>query len=174
METEIKSYLCRSVPVQKRVPKPLILHQGECSQGGAVMCRREEARQPHSGGCRVGLHVARVSALCTKREFPASEELLKRYMRLPSLVLRVTGDVTWRKRIAGLTGEVLRCPLVPLGVTLIYKASSEAISSCNGEEKRSLLASSLRIAADPEYLPHRKGKEKPQRVRRETRSHETS
>jgi hypothetical protein len=84
METKIKSYLCKSVLVQKGLPKPLIVHQGERSQGGAVMCRREEARQLHSGGCRVGLHVARVSALCTKREFPASEELLERFIRIPS------------------------------------------------------------------------------------------
>jgi len=77
METAIKSYLCRSVPVQKGLPKPLS-NQGGRSQGGAVMCRREEAGQLHSGGCHIGLYVARVSALCTKREFPASEELLER------------------------------------------------------------------------------------------------
>jgi hypothetical protein len=158
METKIKSYLCKSVLVQKGLPKPLIVHQGERSQGGAVMCRREEARQLHSGGCRVGLHVARVSALCTKREFPASEELLERFIRIPSPVLRVTGDVTWRKWIASSTGEVLRCPLAVHGVKLIYKASSEAIGICNGEEKSSLLASSLRMAADPEYLLEKEGK----------------
>jgi len=78
METAIKSYLCRSVPVQKELPKLLILCQGGRSQDGAVMCRREEAGQLHSGGCHIGLYVARVSALCTKREFPASEELLER------------------------------------------------------------------------------------------------
>jgi hypothetical protein len=37
--------------------------------------------------------------------------------------------------------------------TPIYKASSEKIGLCNGEEKISLIASSLRMAADPEYLP---------------------
>jgi hypothetical protein len=37
--------------------------------------------------------------------------------------------------------------------TPVYKASSEKIGSCNGEEKISLIASSLRMAADPEYLP---------------------
>jgi hypothetical protein len=37
----------------------------------------------------------------------------------------------------------------------------------------SLIASSLRIAADPEYLP-RKGKVKLQRVKKEFRSHGTS
>lgn len=84
METEIKSYLCGSVPVQKGLPKPLS-NQGERSQGGAVMCRREEAGQLHSGGCRVGLYVARVSALCTKREFPASEELLEGLIRFSPL-----------------------------------------------------------------------------------------
>ena len=77
METEIESYLCKSVLVQKGLPK-LPIYRRERSQGGAVMCRREEARQLHSGGCHVGLYVARVSALCTKREFPASEELLER------------------------------------------------------------------------------------------------
>jgi hypothetical protein len=110
METAIKSYLCRSVPVQKGLPKLLSFYQGERSQDGAVMCRREEAGQLHSGGCRVGLPVARVSALCTKRGFPAFEELLERLMRLPSPASRVTGDVTWRKRLVGSTGEVLRCP----------------------------------------------------------------
>jgi hypothetical protein len=108
METEIESYLCKSVLVQKGLPKPLI-HQRERSQGGAAMCRREEAGQLHSGGCRVGLQVARVSALCTKRGFPASEELLEGSIRLTPLVLRVMGDVTWRKRIVSSTGEVLRC-----------------------------------------------------------------
>jgi hypothetical protein len=49
METEIESYLCKSVLVQKGLPKPLI-HQRERSQSGAVMCRREEAGQLHSGG----------------------------------------------------------------------------------------------------------------------------
>ena len=110
METAIKSYLCKSVLVRKGLPKLLILYQRERSQDGAVMCRREEAGQLHSGGCRVGLPVARVSALCTKRGFPAFEELLERLMRLPSPASRVTGDVTWRKRLVGSTGEVLRCP----------------------------------------------------------------
>jgi hypothetical protein len=76
METAIKSYLCESVLVQKGLTK-LLRNQEERSQGGAVMRRREEARQLHSGGCRIGLYVARVSALCTKREFPASVELLE-------------------------------------------------------------------------------------------------
>jgi hypothetical protein len=174
METAIKSYLCRSAPVQKGLPKLLILYQGERSQDGAVMCRREEARQLHSGGYRVGLPVARVSALCTKREFPASEELPERSMRVPSPASRVTGDVTWGKRLVSSTGEVLRCPRF-LGETPTYKASSKMVGLRNGEEKRSLLASSLRMAADPEYLPFFwKGKVKPQRVRRDARSHETS
>ena len=76
METSIKAYLCESVLVQKGLSK-LLRNQEERSQGGAVMCRREEAGQLHFGGCRIGLHVARVSALGTKREFPASEELLE-------------------------------------------------------------------------------------------------
>ena len=108
METAIESYLCKSVLVQKGLSK-LPSYRRERSQGGAVMCRREEARQLHSGGCRAGLYVARVSALCTKREFPASEEFLEEPIRLSPLVLRVMGDVTWRKRIVSLTGEVLRC-----------------------------------------------------------------
>jgi len=108
METEIESYLCKSVLVQKGLPK-LPIYRRERSQGGAVMCRRVEARQLHSGGCHFGLHVARVSALCTKREFPAFEELLEVCHTVTPLVLRVIGDVTWRKRIVSLTGEVLRC-----------------------------------------------------------------
>jgi hypothetical protein len=36
--------------------------------------------------------------------------------------------------------------------TPVYKASSEKIGPRNGEEKISLIASSLRMAADPEYL----------------------
>ena len=76
MVTTIKSYLCGSVPVQKGLPKLLNI-QEERSQGGTVMGRRVEARQFYFGGCRIGLYVARVSALCTKREFPASEELLE-------------------------------------------------------------------------------------------------
>jgi len=81
METEIESYLCKSVLVQKGLSK-LPIYRRERSQGGAVMCRRVEARQLHSGGCHFGLHVARVSALCTKREFIASEELLEGFIRL--------------------------------------------------------------------------------------------
>lgn len=108
METEIKSYLCKSVLVQKELSKPL-RNQGERSQGGAVMGRREEAGQLHSGGCRIGLYVARVSALCAKRGFPTSEEPLEGLIRFPPPVLRVMGDVTWRKRTVSLTGEVLRC-----------------------------------------------------------------
>jgi hypothetical protein len=152
METAIKSYLCGSAPVQKGLPKLLTLCRGERSQDGAVMCRREEAGQLHSGGCRVGLPVARVSALCTKRGFFASEELLERPMRVPSPASRVTGDVTWGKWLVSLTGEVLRCPQCS-GETPTYKAASEMVGPCNGEEKSSLLASSLRIAAEPEYLP---------------------
>lgn len=159
METEIKSYLCKSVLVQKGLPKPPMVHQRERSQGGAVMCRREEARQLHSGGCRVGLHVARVSALCTKREFPASEELLERFIRIPSPVLRVTGDVTWRKWIASLTGEVLRCPLVVPGVRLIYKASfrNDWLMQRRGEElpTRLLLKDGSRSG-----VPSSKGRER--------------
>jgi len=152
METEIKSYLCESVLVQKGLPKPLNI-QGERSQGGAVMCRREEARQLHSGGCHVGLYVARVSALCTKREFPASEGLLEGSIRFPPLVLRVMGGVTWRKRIVSLTGEVLRCLCFHREKRQSIRLTSEMIGLCNGEEKSSLIASSLRMAADPEYLP---------------------
>lgn len=153
METEIKSYLCESVLVQKELSKPL-RDQGERSQGGAVMCRREEARQLYSGGCRVGLYVARVSALCTKREFPASEELLEGFIRFSPPVLRVMGDVTWRKRIVSLTGEVLRCLCSYREKRQSIRRTSEKIGSCNGEEKISLIASSLRMAADPEYLLH--------------------
>lgn len=154
METAIKSYLCRSAPVQKGLPKLLILCQGGRSQDGAVTCRREEAGQLHSGGCRVGLPVARVSALCTKRGFPASEEPPERSVRLPSPASRVTGDVTWRKWLVSSTGEVLRCPPLFLGgETPTYKASSEMVGLRNGEENSSLLASSLRMTADPEYLP---------------------
>jgi hypothetical protein len=110
METEIESYLCKSVLVQKGLPKLLIFDQGERSQDGAVMCRREEAGQLHSRGWRVGLRVARVSALCTKREFPAFEELPGGRIRFPLSASRVSGVVTWRKRPVSLTGEVLRCP----------------------------------------------------------------
>ena len=153
METEIKSYLCKSVLVQKGLPKLLILYRGERSQDGAVMCRREEAGQPYSGGCRVGLDVARVSALGTKREFLASEELPERFMRLPSPA--VAGK--WRCHLEKMAREFdRRSPtLSPAlsGVRPIHKASSEMIGSRNGEEKSSLLASSLRMAADPEYLP---------------------
>ena len=85
METEIESYLCKSVLVQKGVPKPLAIRQGERSQDGSVMDRRVEAGHPYSGGCRAGLHGARVSALCTKREFPAFVELLGRPIRVPFL-----------------------------------------------------------------------------------------
>jgi hypothetical protein len=46
------------------------------------MRRRDEAGQLYSGGCRVGLAVARVSAFWTKRGFPASEELPKGNIRL--------------------------------------------------------------------------------------------
>jgi hypothetical protein len=108
METEIESYLCESVLVQKGLSK-LPIYRRERSQGGAVMCRREEARQLHSGGCHIGLHVARVPAPRTKREFPAFEELLEGCHTVTPPVLRVIGDVTWRKRIVSLTGEVLRC-----------------------------------------------------------------
>ncbi len=151
METEIKSYLCKSVLVQKGLPKLLISYQEERSQDGAVMCRREEARQSYSGGCRVGLHVARVSALCTKRESHASEELPERGMRLPSPAF--AGN--WRCHLEKMARKFDRQSptLSPSGVTSIYKASSERILSCNGEEKNSLLASSLRTAADPKYLP---------------------
>lgn len=152
METAIKSYLCKSVLVQKGLPKPLS-NQGERSQGGAVMRRREEARQLHSGGCRIGLYVARVSALCTKREFPAFVELLEVSHTVTPPVLRVIGDVTWRKRIVSLTGEVLRCLCFHREKRQSIRHTSEKIGPCNGEEKISLIASSLRMAADPEYLP---------------------
>ena len=78
METKIKSYPCESVLVRKGLSKPLIVYQGERSQDGAVMHRRDEAGQPYFGGCRVGPTAARVSALWTKRESPASVGLPER------------------------------------------------------------------------------------------------
>jgi hypothetical protein len=63
------------------------------------------------------------------------------------------GDVTWRKRIVSLTGEVLRCLGCLREKRQSIRLTSEAIGSRNGEEKISLIASSLRMAADPEYLP---------------------
>jgi hypothetical protein len=152
METEIESYLCKSVLVQKGLPKLLIVYQGERSQDGAVMCRREEAGQSYFGGCRVGLHVARASALCAKREFPASEELPEGCIRLSSPAF--AGK--WRCHPKKMAREFDRrsptlSPASP-GVRLIYKASSKMVGLSNGEEKSSLLASSLRMAADPEYL----------------------
>ena len=166
MQTEIKSYLCKSVLVQKGLPKPLVSHHRGRSQGGAVICRRGEARQLYSGGCRVGLHVARVSALCTKREFLASEELPERSIRLSSLVL--AGK--WRGHPEKTDCESdRRSPTLSLRLRVmpIYKASSERIGIRNGEEKTSLVSSSLRMTADPDYLPSRKRKEKPQRVGKE-------
>jgi hypothetical protein len=68
------------------------------------------------------------------------------------------GDVTWRKRIVSLTGEVLRCLCFLREKRQSIRLTSEAIGPCNGEEKISLVASSLRIAADPEYLPSKEGK----------------
>ena len=153
METEIKSYLCKSVLVQKELPKLLASRQGERSQDGAAMDRRVEARQPYSGGCRVGLPVARVSALCTKREFPAFVELLGRIMRLsfPAFAGK------WRCHLEKMAHELDRrsptlSPVV-IGETSIDKAPSETTDPCNGGEKSSLLASSSGITADPEYLP---------------------
>jgi hypothetical protein len=78
METEIKSYPCESVLVRKGLSKPLIVYQGERSQDGAAMHRRDEAGQPYFGGCRVGPTAARVSALWTKRESLASMGLPER------------------------------------------------------------------------------------------------
>jgi hypothetical protein len=92
METKIKSYPCESVLVRKGLSKPLIVYQGERSQDGAVMHRRDEAGQSYFGGCRVGPTAARVSALWTKRESLASMGLPKRAIRLPSPA--VAG--TWR------------------------------------------------------------------------------
>lgn len=92
METKIKSYPCETVLVRKGLSKPLIVSQGERSQVGAVMHRRDEAGQPYFGGCRVGPTAARVSALWTKRESPASGGLPERIIRIPSPA--VAG--TWR------------------------------------------------------------------------------
>ena len=82
METMIKSYLCGSVPVQKGLSEPLMRYHEGMSQDGALMHRHEEARQLYSGGCRVGLDVARVPVLRAKRGFLSSEELLEGYVRL--------------------------------------------------------------------------------------------
>ena len=57
---EAQAYLCGSVPVQKALSKPMTqtalyrVRHRERSQGGPAMCRREEAGQRYSGGCRVG------------------------------------------------------------------------------------------------------------------------
>jgi hypothetical protein len=63
------------------------------------------------------------------------------------------GDVTWRKRIVSLTGEVLRCLCFYGEKRQSIRLASERIGPCSGEEKISLIASSSRMAADPEYLP---------------------
>jgi hypothetical protein len=116
METKIKSYPCESVLVRKGLSKLLIVYQGERSQVGTAMLRRDEAGQPYFGGCRVGPTAARVSALWTKRESLASMGLPEResygYPLRLSLVL---GDVTRGKWLVSLTGEVLLRPRLPRG-----------------------------------------------------------
>ena len=92
METKIKSYPCESVLVRKGLSKPLIVYQGERSQDGTIMARRDEAGQPYFGGCRVGPTAAPVSALWMKRESLAS-------MGLPERIIRISSPAvvgTWR------------------------------------------------------------------------------
>ena len=122
METEIKSYLCESVLVQKGLSIPRINLRAS-SQGGSAMGRRDEAGQLYFEGGRIGLYVARAAVPTAKRECPASVALLEGvFMRLPLSVLRVLDDVTWRKWIVSLTGEVLRCLCSFKRVTPVYKA----------------------------------------------------
>lgn len=101
METEIESYLCESVLVRKGLSELLISDQGERSQDGAKICHREEAGQLYFGGCRVGHAVARVSALWTKRESPASGGLPGRIIRLSSLA----AAGTWRCHLKKMARE---------------------------------------------------------------------
>jgi hypothetical protein len=115
METKIKSYPCESVLVRKGLSKPLIVYQGERSQDGAVMHRRDEAGQPYFGGCRVGHAVARVSALWTKRESLPLWDSRRESYGYPLQLPLVLGDVTRRKWLVSLTGEVLLRPRLMRG-----------------------------------------------------------
>lgn len=106
METAIKSYPCESVLVRKGLSKPLVPDQRGRSQAGAVMHRRDEAGQLYFGGCRVGPAVARVSALWTKRESLPLWDSRRDLYGYPLRLSRVLGDVTRRKWLVSLTGEV--------------------------------------------------------------------
>jgi len=173
METKIKSYPCESVLVRKGLSKLLILYQGERSQDGAGMCHRDEAGQLYFGGCRVGPAAARVSALWMKREslplWDSRRDLYGYSLRLS----RVLGDVTRRKWLVSLTGEVPLRLRIYAGQRRSIRYRPKRSSHAMVEEKSSLLASSSGMAADPEYLLT-KGKEKPQKVRMESRSHGSS
>ena len=112
METAIKSYPCESVLVRKGLSKLLTKSQGERSQAGSFGAMRPD--NPTSGG---------VASACLSRESPSfgrsASPLPLRGSRgvsygYPPRLSRVLGDVTRRKWLVSLTGEVplrLRLPV---------------------------------------------------------------
>lgn len=110
------TYLCGSVPVQKGLAKLLLpgWTQWARCQGSRVTGCGEVAGQSYLTGWRVGLAVARVSGLWTKRRAFPCERSLGGLIRLLLLAVRVLGAVTLGKGSSSLTGEFPRRPCLAL------------------------------------------------------------
>ena len=118
-----KSYLCGSVPVRKSLAKPAgQVARGGCSQCGPAMGRSEGAFQRYSGGWRIGLTDARVSAAWAKRTCRVMTAGLGGFRRLSHRATRVLRVVTWRKRSFSHTIELPLRPQARPAVTEGYKA----------------------------------------------------
>lgn len=117
---EIKSYLCRSVPVQKVLTELRPSGRGDECQGTVAKLCREEACQLHSGGWRVGLGAARASGSFVKRGGPPQWSSAPGAKRLSQGLAQVIGVVTRRKWFVFDTDESPTSS--PLGVSPTYKA----------------------------------------------------
>lgn len=123
METETKSYPCKSVLVRKVLPKLPASRRGERSQCRSAMADSDEAGQHYFEGWPNGLNDVRASAPTAKHVSLSPQSLSWKLIRLPSTTIRVTRAISWRKWQLNQTGEVPRRPMACAWVTRIHKAT---------------------------------------------------